>query len=176
MGSEDLKEFPTSPRAVDLDRLRRARAGRRVGLAALVGVLVLAGANLLGVRFGVVTSSGGGYRLSVAYAKVSRPGLSTPWSIEVQRSGGFDGPIRIATSRRYLTLFDYNAAHPEPSATTGTPDVVIWEFDPPPGDTLRVSFDGRLEPTEHLSQLGETSVLVDDVPVVTVAYTTRVVP
>lgn len=176
MPADDLKPMPTSPPPTHLDRLRRARAGRRVGLTVLVGALVLAAANLFGVRFGAVTSSGGGYRLTVTYATVSRPGLSTPWSVEVQRKGGFDGPIRIATSRRYLTLFDFNAAHPEPSATTGTPDVVIWKFDPPPGDTLRVSLDGRLEPTEHLSQLGETSVLVDDVPVVTVAYTTRVVP
>jgi hypothetical protein len=94
----------------------------------------------------------------------------------VTREGGFDGPIRIAMTRSYLHLFDYNVIHPQPASETGTPDLVIWEFDPPPGSTFRASFDGRLEPTEHLSQEASTSVLNGDDPVVTVRYTTRVVP
>lgn len=174
--AEEIRELPTSPEPIGLDRLRRARAGRRVILAAVMAVLVLAGANLFGVRVGAATATGGGYRLAVTYAQVSRPGLATPWGVEVERPGGFEEPVRIATSRSYLQLFDYNVVHPEPSKTTGTPDVVIWEFDPPPGDTFRVSFDGRLEPTEHLSQTANTSVLADGLPVVTVSYTTKVVP
>jgi hypothetical protein len=173
---EELQPLPTGPEPTGLDRLRRARAGRRALLAVLVAVLVLAAANVLGPRVGAVTGTGGGYRLAVTYAEVSRPGLATPWGIEVSHEGGFDGPIRIATSRTYLHLFDYNVIHPQPAKETGTPDLVVWEFDPPPGQTFRVSFDGRLEPTEHLSQRASTSVLEGDVPVVTVHYTTRVVP
>ena len=173
---EELHPLPTSPLPRSLDLLRRARAFRRAFLAALVAVLVLAAANVLGPRVGAVTAMGGGYRLAVTYAEVSRPGLATPWGVEVTREGGFDGPIRIATTRSYLHLFDYNVIHPQPSAETGTPELVIWEFDPPPGETFRASFDGRLEPTEHLGPLAATSVLEGHVPVVTVRYTTRVVP
>ncbi len=176
MAEEELQPMPTSPEPSGLRRLRRSRAGRRAILAVLMAILVLAAANVLGLRVGAVTAAGGGYRIAVTYAEVSRPGLATPWGIEVRREGGFDGPIRIATSRAYLHLFDYNVVHPQPAQETGTPEVVIWEFDPPPGDTFRASFDGRLEPSEHLSQSAATSVLEDDLPVVTVHYTTRVVP
>ena len=173
---QELQPLPTSPEQSDLRRLRRARAGRRATLAVLLAILVLGAANALGVRVGAVTAAGGGYRIAVTYAEVSRPGLATPWGVEVTRQGGFDGPIRIATSRAYLHLFDYNVVHPQPAKETGTPDMVIWEFDPPAGQTFRVSFDGRLEPTEHLSQGASTSVLEGALPVVTVHYTTRVVP
>lgn len=173
---DELKPMPTSPEPSELGRLRRSRAGRRVVLAVLMAILVLAAANVLGPRVGAATASGGGYRIAVTYAEVSRPGLATPWGIEVTRDGGFEGPIRIATSRSYLHLFDYNVVHPQPASETGTPEMMIWEFDPPPGDTFRASFDGRLEPAEHLSQRASTSVLEGEVPVVTVHYTTRVVP
>lgn len=173
---EELQPLPTSPEPSGLDRLRRARAGRRAVLAVLVAILVLAAVNVLGLRVGAVTAAGGGYRIAVTYAEVTRPGLATPWAIEITRRGGFDEPIRIGTSRAYLHLFDYNVIHPQPSSETGTPDLVIWEFEPPPGETFRASFDGRLEPTEHLSQTATTSVLEGDVSVVTVDYTTRVVP
>jgi hypothetical protein len=173
---QELQPLPTSPEPTGLDRLRRARTGRRAILAVLLAILVLAAANVLGLRVGAVTAAGGGYRIAVTYAEVTRPGLATPWGIEVSREGGFDGPIRIATSRAYLHLFDYNVVHPQPAKETGTRELVIWEFDPPPGRTFRVSLDGRLEPTEHVSQSSSTSVLEGDVPVVTVHYTTRVVP
>ena len=176
MPTDDLKPMPTSPDPIPLDRLRRARAGRRVLVAGLIGVLVLAVANLLGMRTESVTATGGGYRLSVTYGSVSRPGLATPWGIEVHHPGGFDGPITIATSRRYLMLFDHNVFYPDPASVTATRDRLIFEFDPPPGDVFRVTMDGRIEPTEHRSQSAATSLLVDDVAVVTVSYTTRVVP
>jgi hypothetical protein len=176
MPTDDLKPMPTSPDPTPLDRLRRARAGRRVLLAGVIGVLVLAAANVLGVRTESVTATGGGYRLSVTYGSVSRPGLATPWGIEVHHPGGFDGPITIATTRRYLMLFDHNVFYPDPAGVTATRDRLIFEFDPPPGEVFRVTMDGRIEPTEHVGQFAETSVLVDGLAVVTVSYTTRVVP
>jgi hypothetical protein len=174
--AEDLKALPTKPERIGLDRQRRARAGRRLVTAALFALLVAAAANLLGMRTAAVTATAGGYRLSVTYGAVSRPGLATPWAVEVRRAGGFDAPITIGTTRRYLMLFDHNVFYPDPSKVTATRDRVFFEFDPPPGDTLRVTMDGRIEPTEHWAQTAETSVLVDGTPVVTVRYTTRLVP
>jgi hypothetical protein len=174
--ADDLEPFPTHPPDIPLERLRRYRAGRRVVVAALVGVLVLAVANVLGIRTESATDSGGGYRLAVTYGSVSRPGLATPWAVEVRHPGGFGGPIRIATTRRYLMLFDHNVFYPDPSKVTATRDDVILEFDPPPGDTFRVTMDGRIEPAEHVSQSARTALLVDGAAVASVNYTTKVVP
>ena len=176
MPRDDLKPIPTSPDPTPLDRLRRARTGRRALVAGLAVILVLALSNLLGMRTESVTATGGGYRLSVTYGSISRPGLATPWGIEVHHPGGFDGPITIATTRRYLMLFDHNVFYPDPSSVTATRDQLIFEFDPPPGEVFRVTMDGRIEPTEHVGQASETSVLVDGLAVVTVSYATRVVP
>lgn len=176
MSRDELEPMSTSPDAFPLEQLRRARAGRRLMLAAMTGVLVLAAVNLLGMRTEAVTAEAGGYRLSVTYGSVSRPGLATPWGIEVHHPGGFEGPLTIATTRRYLMLFDHNVFYPDPSSVTATRDELIFEFDPPPGDTFRVTMDGRIEPTEHLAQTAVTSVLVDGRAVVSVRYTTKVVP
>lgn len=176
-GEEELRALPTTPdRAASLADSRRHRTARRLGLALLVAVLLLGAANLLGVRPASVTASGGGFELTVTYAAVSRPGLSTPWAVRVRRPGGFDGPVTIATTGEYFHLFDENGLDPDPDAATATPDLLVWEFDPPDGEVLTVDFDARLEPASHLGRSAETSILVDGAPVVSVAYRTVVMP
>lgn len=174
---EGLRAMPTTPdRAASLADSRRHRMARRVGLSLLVAVLLLGAANLLGVRPASVSASGGGFGLTVTYAAVSRPGLSTPWAVEVRRPGGFDGPVTIATTGEYFHLFDENGLDPDPDAATATPDLLVWEFQPPDGDVLEVTFDARLEPASHLGRSAETSILVNGAPVVSVRYTTVVMP
>jgi len=172
----DVDVVPTAPEKPDLLRSRRARAVRRLFMAALVAVLALGLAGLLGVDSATKTAGGGGYELTVTYGRVSRPGLATPWSLEVRHPGGFDGPITISTNTKYLDLFDENGFDPQPSKSTATPDTVIWEFDPPDGDTLGVSLDARIEPGAQWGRTGETSVLVEGQPVVTAKYKTWVLP
>ena len=175
--SEELRPVPTAPdQAATLGDSRRHRTARRGGLILLVGFLLLGAANLLGVRSSSVTASGGGFELTVTYAAVSRPGLSTPWAVRVRRPGGFDGPVTIATTDQYFNLFDENGLDPDPDAATATPGLLIWEFEPPAGEELTVSFDARLEPASHLGRSAETSILVDGAPVVSVRYTTVVMP
>jgi hypothetical protein len=82
----------------------------------------------------------------------------------------------VATDSRYLDLLDENGFDPQPSRSTATADEIIWEFDPPPGDTLSVSLDGRIEPGQQWGRTGHSSVLVDGRPVVTVTYKTWVTP
>lgn len=121
--------------------------------------------------------TGGGYELTVTYGQVTRGGLATPWAVKVHHPGGFVGPTTISTSTSYLDLFDENGFEPEPSKVTATPDEVIWEFEPPPGDTLRVSLDARIEPAAQWGRSAETSVLGEDgQPVVTARYKTWVLP
>ncbi len=145
-------------------------------MVVLFAVVALGLSGLLGVRSRMTTVAGGGYELTVTYAQVSRPGLATPWSLEIHHAGGFDGPVTVSTKSSYLDLFDENGFDPDPSTTTATPDAVIWEFDPPEGDTLGVSFDARIEPGAQWGRTGETSVLVDGKPVVTATYKTWVMP
>lgn len=166
----------TLPEPTPERRIRRARAVRRAGVAALLAFLTLGALNVFGVRSDSVTASGGGYELTVTYAAMTRPGLATPWETVVRRPGGFRGPVTVATTGDYFGMFDFNGLDPEPSATTATGDLLIWEFDPPPGDVLRISLDARTEPAVQSGRAGETAVLSDGDPVVRVRYTTRVMP
>jgi hypothetical protein len=172
----DVDVVPTAPAETDLLRARRARMARRLFMTLLAVFLIAGLTGQLGVKSRSTTARGGGYELTVTYAQTTRGGLATPWSFEVHRAGGFDGPITVSTTTSYLDLFDENGFEPEPVTSTATPDEVIWEFEPPEGDTLGVSLDARMEPAVHWGRAGQTSVLVDGQPVVTARYKTWVLP
>jgi hypothetical protein len=172
----EVDVVPTAPEEPNLLHSRRSRALRRLFMIVLAGVLAVGLTGWLGVRTGTATARGGGYELTVTYGQVTRAGLATPWSLEIRHPGGFDGPVTVSTNSRYLDLFDENGFDPQPSKSTATADTVIWEFEPPDGDTLGVSLDARLEPGAQWGRTGETSVLVDGKPVVTVKYKTWVMP
>jgi hypothetical protein len=172
----DVDVVPTAPEEPNLLHSRRARALRRLFMTLLFAVLAVGATGGLGVNSRTTTVQGGGYQLTVTYGQITRPGLATPWSLEIRHPGGFDGPITVSTNTKYLDLFDENGFDPQPSKSTATPDMVTWEFDPPDGDTLGVSLDARLEPGAQWGRTGETSVLVDGQPVVTAKYKTWVMP
>ena len=166
----------TRPRTVPVRALRRHRALRRVGLVA-IGVMVLAGlANLLGVRLGHVSASEGGTSLAVTYARVTRPGLATPWRVEVQRTGGFQGPITIATTSSYFDSFDFNQWYPEPASTSLRGDLLLLTFDKPQGEVLTLRFDGRATPTFGVGSRATTSIDTQGLPSLSVDYRTMVMP
>lgn len=172
----EIDVVPTAPEEPDLLRSSRARTLRRLFMALLLAFLAVGATGLLGVRSRTTTVQDGGYQLTVTYGQVTRPGLATPWSLEIHHPGGFDGPITVSTDTKYLDLFDENGFDPQPSKSTATPDMVMWEFEPPDGDTLGVSLDARVEPGAQWGRVGETSVLVDGQPVVTAKYRTWVLP
>ena len=157
---------------------RRGRGLRRLFTLVIVALLVFALVGLLGVRTTTISAAGGGYRLQLHYAKVVRPGLAVPWELRVTSAGGFDGPVTLATKSSYLDIYDENSLDPEPVHATQDGDRVIWQFEPPAGDTLIVSFDWRVEPGVQLKwPRGETSVLDEDGrPVATIRYRTWVTP
>jgi hypothetical protein len=168
--------IPTAPEETDLAQSRRARALRRVFMALLAVFMLLGATGMLGVRSRTVSARGGGYELTVTYGQVSRPGLATPFGFEVRRPGGFDGPVTVSSDTAYLSMFDENGFDPQPTSVTATAEVIIWEFEPPPGDVLSVSFDARIEPGVQWGKSGQTSVMEDGRPVATARYHTWIMP
>jgi hypothetical protein len=176
---EDIKrseDIPTAPPETSVSMVRRSRNLRRIVLA-LVAVLVLVGATgFLGARTEAVSASGGGYRLTVFYPAVTRPGLAIRWIAVVEKSGGFADPLQVATTSTYFNLFDFNNLDPTPAELTTTGGLSIWTFDPPPGEVIRITMDARLEPARQHGGKATTSVMIGDVTEVSVSYQTRVMP
>ena len=170
-------ETDTTPEWGGVAQARRGRSLRRVLLVVFSTVLVLGATGVLGVRRGTAAASGGGYDLSVTYPRVTRAGHAVPLSVEVRKPGGFgDEPVTISISSGYFALFDENGVQPSPSKETATGVDLIWEFDPPPGDTLRVYFDTRTGPNRQRGARGVFAVLDGDAPVVSVRIRTLVMP
>lgn len=152
-------------------------------LAAVIGGALLDGADVVDV-WGVDTATieevgPGGDRLRVRYATVTRPALASPFVIEVVRPGGFDEQdVELAVDLHYLELWDLNGIYPSPAEERSNGDRVVWTFDPPDGDTLKISVDARIEPGAQLVRReGHVSLLDDDgAPIMTVRFTTSVRP
>ena len=159
-------------------RAKRSVWFRRSFLGLLVVFVALGAANVYGVRTTTVAASGEDYSIEVRYASVSRPGLATPWSVEIRKPGGFDGPVTLATTSSFFDLFDENGLDPDPSAATTDDERVLWEFEPPEeGDGMVVSFDARIEPAVQLKWLDVTTELIVDGEVIaSVDYRTFVMP
>jgi hypothetical protein len=133
-------------------------------------------ADVYGVDSASVGAEGGGYRLRVRYTTVSRPGLAGPFDIVVERADGFAEPLTIGVDQDYMRLWDENGLYPSPSTETTLDGWVVWEFDPPGGNTLSFAYDARIEPAAQDGRDGRVAVLEDGVPVVQVQFSTRVLP
>jgi hypothetical protein len=162
--------------------VRRPEAGprdvrvRTALVVLLVVIVVAAAAGLLGVRSTTATSSAGGYTLSLEYAWVARAGLDVPWTLEVHRDGGFPGPVQVAVTADYFDIYESQGLDPEPSTETADADTLYWTFDPPPGDDLSVDFDAYIQPASQWGASGTAAVLDGGRPVVSVDFTTALVP
>jgi len=165
--------------------LRRRRvmyAVTTVVLSAIVAAAVVdsvAPFGVYGVQSRTISAAGeDGLVLEVRYATVSRPALATPFDIEVRRPGGFGATqVTVAVLSTYLAMWDENGLDPAPAEETADGTYVFWTFDPPPGDTLRITFDARIEPAAQNGERGRV-VVVDDTGAELVAldFRTRVLP
>jgi hypothetical protein len=167
----------TVPRdALSHDEAKKFRALRRVFVGALVLVLLIGTLGLLGVRTATVSTAAQGYELTVTYAQVTRPGLATPFAIEVTNDGGFDSGFTLETTSSFLDSFDENGLDPEPVETMSDGEWTSWSFDAPDANVFEFSFDARLEPAVQWKRPGTTRLLIDDRVVAEVSYTMWVMP
>lgn len=156
--------MPGSDRWRD-DVRRTGRVYAALSLA-LIALMVAAAADVVLPVFGVDegeiradTPDGG--ELRVTYPAVTRPALAAPFAIEVYAPDGFDAPIELAVSRPFVESWDENGFYPSPDTETGDRDWVVYEFDPPDGTTLRVFYDGRIEPGRQSGMTGRVQLRED---------------
>jgi hypothetical protein len=138
---------------------RRSWWVRTCALALLFAFALAGLLGVWGVHSATVTAtSAGGLTVRVTYPNRTRPALAVPFSIVVTRPGGFDSPIEVATSTHYLAAFDENGTNPAPDRATTDAEHTTWTYDPPPGDTLTVWLDTRIEPGVQWRRRGTTVV------------------
>ncbi|MGZ4110653.1 MAG: hypothetical protein ACXVQU_03730 [Actinomycetota bacterium] len=137
----------------------------------LVGV-----SGFLGPKTATTTAYASGYTVVATYPEVTRPGLPVRWEYTVRHAGGFDGPVTLAITFDYLDLFDLTNIEPEPTSASSGGDDVVYRFDPPTGDELRVSMDAAAESGFHEVPNTTTRVIVSGSTVVSVDLSTKVVP
>ena len=73
-------------------------------------------------------------------------------------------------------MWDENGLDPDVAGATADDEWLIWEFDPPDGDTLAIDFDARIEPAAQRGESGRVAVLEDGEPVVEVSFETDLRP
>ena len=168
---------PTAPEETALPALRRARLGRRLFVVALTVFLALGVLNVFGVRTAETSATAGGDELTVRYARVTRPGLASPWSVELRRGGGFaEETVTVSAESAYFEIFDENGFEPDPLETRTDGDRIVWTFRAPTGDTLSISLDARIEPAVQLKRARGSVAVVGPGRPLSVAFSTFVMP
>jgi hypothetical protein len=156
---------------------RRGRIWRRTALGVLLVIVGLSFFGAYGPSERDVKTVDGDYTLTMEYGSVVRSGQAVPMEIAITRTGGFDGPVTVVFDQVVFDHFDFQNWYPNPSTEIGEEDQVVYEFDPPEGDTLAISLDARVAPTQWGSR-GEYSLFVDvdGTPTAATNYVVWVIP
>lgn len=154
-----------------------SRWARRSFLLLLIGVVVAGLLGYCGPSVGTVSDDGDVVDLTVDYPSVTRAGQPAPLDVRVTREGGFDGPVTLRVCRDLVDLLDFQNWYPNPSAETGDPRRVDYEFDPPGGDVFEVHLDARSQPGVLFRSVPcALTVLDGDTALASVSFTTRRLP
>jgi len=173
----DVRPLPTKPtEPLDEGKARRARNLRRIWIAALVVVVGLGLSGFLGQRTASVATSKGGYRLTVTYPAVVRPGVDVRMNVIVENPDGFGPALNLAFDRHWFDDFDLNSIRPDEDSSTSDGKSIVYTWNDVPGRKFEFVLDMYVEYGEHFGLDGSTAVVVHDRPVVTARYHTRWVP
>jgi len=152
---------------------------RMLSIVLIVGLVLCGLGGLLGVRETTAVASGNGYILTVKHASVTRPGLATPFGVQVARADGSSLPteITLRIDAAYLEMFDENGIEPDPTSSFHTSRWTWWTFALPSGSSeFQVSFDARLEPAVQWGVPGSASLEMDGLDRATAQFHTWVMP
>jgi len=173
-GSQDSVGSP-----VDVTRRdqRRARLWRRIGLLFIAVLLILGALNFFGGRTSKATASGNGYQLEVSYPRTGRPGIGAPMQIQIQKQGGFQGPVTVSMSSDYLDILNVRNLIPDAQQSTSSDKAVTWQFNQPPGDTLVITISAEFDTDEHPgTHKGAVTVIDNGKSAVSTHFTTWEAP
>jgi len=156
--------------------LRVAWWGRRIGIGLLALIVAADVGGGLGVHTATAAAAGAGYRLTLSYPGIARPGLDVPWRVEVQHPGGFQKPITLALTGDYLTIFETQGFHPDPATETRSASNLLMTFTPPAGDTFVLDYDAYIQPASEHGASGTLTLVVDHRTVAAVDFRTFLWP
>ncbi|HEX2154703.1 MAG TPA: hypothetical protein VHL52_12095 [Acidimicrobiia bacterium] len=141
-------------------------------------ITALAATGVLGVRTTTSVGSADGYTLEVHHASVSRPGLATPFSVSVvAEAASLPGSVTVRVDSAFFQMFDENGLDPQPASSFNDSEWTTWTFDVPPNSTeLKVDFDARIEPAAQWGETAAATLLIEDEEVVTVDFSTWIMP
>ncbi len=153
------------------------RGLRAVAYALVFGVVALGLLGFAGLRTREVTGSGEGLDVTVGYAQITRPGLSTPFQIGIDSTRGpLPAEIEVEVPTAYLAMFDENGIDPEPDSIASDGVTETWTFRTDGETALHIDFDARLQPNVHSGQTGTVRVSGQGVTPVEVEFRTWVLP
>lgn len=175
-----MPDHATSTRVADLTTAWVVYERLLRGFAITCVFAIVAYAALGGAGLTTATAKGtnGSISVTVTYASVSRPGIATPFGIEIIAvEGALPDQLVVRVTSDYLTLFDENGLSPEPVESNADGEFEIWTFTPSVDQrTLSISLDARMQPDRHR---GENATVRVDAPgqaPVAVSFRTRVSP
>jgi hypothetical protein len=170
------RELDTLTGLPSQERGKRGTWARRAFITALCLVILAASVGLLGGHTSTATAVGDGYRMTLRYPRVERPGIDTVWELTVVHAGGFPGGVTVAVTGDYFDLFETQGFYPTPSSTTRDAKNVYMTFTKPPGDSFVVMFDAYIQPYSVFGKKATVSVMDKGVAVASIHYHTWLVP
>jgi hypothetical protein len=177
-----VEPVPASTSTIPPDQAPRWQRFERVlrwfAVTVVVAIVAAAMLGFAGLRLGDVAAQEGNLDVGIRYAKVSRPGIATPFTIDVATRDGRPLPARVgvAINSDYLTMFDENGLDPEPVTTDADSRRTYLTFEPTRGhSSLAIDFDARLQPDIHRGKDGTVTVRAGG-DRVALRFRTRVAP
>ena len=103
-----LPRFTTEPHEPSPRRMRFEQLLRRVTYLVVFGVVTAALAGVAGLRTADASTSNDDVALTVFYAQATRPGIATPFEIDIvpAEPGPLPETITVEVSSEYLSMFD----------------------------------------------------------------------
>ncbi len=172
-------EHSTVPEQPSVGWTRFERGIRAVVFLVVFGIVVAALVGFAGLRTREVSATSDRFEVRVTYAQATRPGISTPFEIDVDSTDGTPLPERleVRVSSDYLAMFDENGLDPEPESSTSDGTDETWRFEVDPGASrLHIDMDARLQPNIHSGTTGTVRVAEPGSSPVEVEFRTWVLP